>query len=346
MPVKPNDKWARGNNSAYTFMADNIPRLTTYKAALIHFNAVKPFSKGASKGKKPLGLNRRYDRTQIRIDAPTHDTENFRDDNPIIIKYYETDIAIYHQHGSFTFSVGDWNTISTVQILQELFGVDKFAKRNGKAYYFDGIGHAYRIGKKLYVSADGTVSTEDMENETRHVVDKEKFKALKERFAVFTDYAKMVTSLTLGGKGIGMDLCRGDYKPNHYQPRSAKYILTCDTTQMNYHTKPQAYIRNEFFEQVNNAMEIADEGKRMEAMLPLVEFLSFSASTEYDQRILPDHDREYVWKMDTKRLIYFFNELLKFQYQKEVLTLEEVPIGTIQHDSNKKYREYSTEACL
>jgi len=346
MPVKPNDKWARGNNSAYTFMADNIPRLTTYQEAMIHFNAVKPFSKGASKGKKPLGLNRRYDRTQIRIDAPTHDTENFRDDNPIVIKYYETDIAIYHQHGSFTFSVGDWNTISTVQVLQELLGVGKFARRNGKAYYFDGMGHAYRIGKKLYVSADGTVSTEDMKNETRHVVNKQAMKEMKERFAVFIDYAKMVNSLTLGGKGIGMDLCRGDYTPNNYQPRSGKYVLTTDTTRMNYHTKATAYIRNQFFDQVLDAMKIADETKRMEAMLPLVEFLSFCASTDYQSQGLPNGDREYVWKMDNRRLAYFFFELVKFQYQKEVLTLEEVPIGTIQHDSNKKYREYSTEACL
>jgi hypothetical protein len=335
MPVKPNDKWARGNNSAYTFMADNIPRLTTYQEALIHFNAVKPFSKGASEGMKPLGLNRRYDRTQIRKDA----------DN-LIIKHYHTDIAIYHSHGGFTFSMGGYDSISTVQILQELLGVEKFAKRNGKAYYFDGMGHAYRIGMKLYVSSCGTVSTEDMQHETRHTINKEGFKAVKDRFKIFTDYAKMVTSLTLGGKGLGIELCRNGYKADHYQPRSAKYILTTDTTRMNWNKKEQAYIRNEFFDQVNNAIKIADEGKRMEAMLPLVEFLSFSASTDYDQRQLPDGDVEYVWKMDNKRLSNFFNELLKFHYQKEVLKLEEVPIGTIQHDSNKKYREYSTEACL
>jgi hypothetical protein len=335
MSVKPNDKWARGNNSAYTFMADNIPRLTTYQEAMIHFNAVKPFSKGASAGKKPLGLNRRYDRTQIRTDI-----------DKLVIKHYESDIAIYHSHGGFTFSMGGYDSISTVQILQELLGVEKFAKRNGKAYYFDGMGRAYRIGMKLYVSSDGTVSTEDMVNETRHTINKEGFKAVKDRFKIFTDYAKMVTSLTLGGKGVGLDLCRGGYIADHYQPRSAKYILTTDTTRMNWNKKEQAYIRNEFFDQVKTAMEIKEEGERMEAMLPLVEFLSFSASTEYDQRQLPNGDVDYAWKMDNKRLIFFFNELLKFHYQKEVLTLEEVPIGTIQHDSNKKYREYSTEACL
>jgi len=346
MSVKPNDKWARGNNSAYTFMADNIPRLATYQEALIHHNAVKPFSKGASEGMKPLGLNRRYDRTQIRMGDYAPETSESRDDRPIIIKHYHTDIAIYHSHGGFTFSMGGYDSISTVQILQELLGVEKFAKRNGKAYYFDGMGHAYRIGMKLYVSSCGTVSTEDMQHETRHTINKEGFKAVKDRFKIFTDYAKMVTSLTLGGKGLGIELCRNGYKADHYQPRSAKYILTTDTTRMNWNKKEQAYIRNEFFDQVNNAMKIADEGKRMEVMLPLVEFLSFSASTDYDQRQLPDGDVEYVWKMDNKRLSNFFNELLKFHYQKEVLKLEEVPIGTIQHDSNKKYREYSTEACL
>ena len=351
MPVKPNDKWARGNNSAYCFMADNIPRLNTYQEALIHFNAVKPFSKGANKGLKPLGLNRKYDRTQIRMGERvegqyTDSGDYIREDHPIIIKYYQTDIAIYHSHGGYTFSMGGYDSISTVQVLQELLGVDKFARRNGKAYYFDGIGHAFLIGNKLYVSSDGTVSTEDMQNETRHVVNKQAMKEMKERFAVFIDYAKMVNSLTLGGKGIGMDLCRGNYTPNNYQPRSGKYILTTDTTRMNYHTKDTAHIRNQFFDQVLDAMKIADDTKRMEEMLPLVEFLSFSATTDYQSQGLPNGDRDYTWKMDNKRLTYFFFELVKFQYQKEVLTLEEVPIGTIQHDSNKKYREYSTEACL
>ena len=344
MPVKPNDKWARGNNNAYCFMADNIPRLTTYQEALIHHNAVKPFSKGESKGKKPLGLNRRYDRTQIRIDTPIDFTTVH--DHPIIIRHYETDIAIYHPNGAFTFSMGGLDSISTVQILQELFGVGKFARRNGKAYYFDGIGHAYLIGMKLYVSSDGTVSTEDMANESRQVIAKEAFKAIKEQFTVFTDYAKMVTSLTLGGKGTGMSLCRGAYKPDHYQPRSSRYLLVSDTNALNWNRQIQANMRNEFFEQINDAMKIADETKRMEEMLPLVEFLSFCASTDYDSQALPNGDRDYTWKMDNKRLIYFFYELIKFQFYKEVFTIEEVPIGTIQHDSNKKYHEFSTEKCL
>ena len=351
MPVKPNDKWARGNNNAYCFMADNIPRLTTYQEALIHFNAVKPFSKGDAKGKKPLGLNRRYSRTQIRMgdrveEQCTDSGDYIREDQPIIIRQYETDIAIYHSHGGFTFSMGGLDSISTVQVLQELLGVDKFARRNGKAYYFDGIGHAYLIGMKLYVSSDGTVSTEDMANESRQVIAKEAFKAIKDRYAVFTDYAKMVTSLTLGGKGTGVDLCRGEYKPDHYQPRSSRYLLVSDTNALNWNRQIQANMRNEFFEQINNAMKIADETKRMEEMLPLVEFLSFCASTDYDSQGLPNGDRDYTWKMDNKRLIYFFYELIKFQFYKEVFTIEEVPIGTIQHDSNKKYHEFSTEKCL
>jgi hypothetical protein len=178
------------------------------------------------------------------------------------------------------------------------------------------------------------------------VIAKEAFKAIKERFAVFTDYAKMVTSLTLGGKGTGMSLCRGAYKPDHYQPRSSRYLLVSDTNALNWNRQIQANMRNEFFEQINNAMGIKEESARMEEMLPLVEFLSFCASTDYDSQGLPNGDRDYTWKMDNKRLIYFFYELIKFQFYKEVFTIEEVPIGTIQHDSNKKYHEFSTEKCL
>jgi hypothetical protein len=334
---EPNTKWARGNGNQYCFMADNIPRLTTYREAEIHFDAVKPFSKGASKGKKPLGYNRRYDRVQIRRETG--------EINKLVVKHYATDIATYKEDGSFVFATGGYDSASTTQILQELFGLEKFARRKGKAYYFDGMGHAYRFTNGLRVNADGHVDTDSAYMESRHALDKDKFKEIKAKYQIFTDYAKIVTTMTQGGEAHATKIARGGYKKDNFSARNPRHMLSCDQGPIHYHKKQHGQLRAEFFNELDRAIEIADETKRMEAMMPLVEFMSFSATTDYNTRMDGD-DIRYTWKMDNKRLIYFFNELLKFHYAKEVFTKEHIPLGTIAHDSNYKYIELSTASCL
>jgi hypothetical protein len=341
MPVKPNEKWARGYNSAYCFMADNIPELKTYREAEIHYEAVKPFSKGASKGKKPLGYNRRYDRVQIRKAYTEEDGLG-----KFIIKHYHTDIATYKEDGSFVFATGGYDSASTTQILQELFGLEKFGRRKGKAYYFDGIGHAYRFTHGLRVYADGHVDADSAYMESRHALDKNKFKEIKAKYQIFTDYAKMVTTMTQGGEAHATKIARGGYEDSRgYSARNVRHMLSCDQGPIHFNKKKHAELRAEFFNELDCAIEIADETQRMEAMMPLVEFVSFSATTDYSTR-MENNDIRYTWKMDNKRLIYFFNEVLKFHYAKEVFTKEHIPLGTIAHDSNYKYIELSTEACL
>jgi len=330
---KPNDKWARGNSNQYCFMADNIPELKTYREAEIHYEAVKPFSKGASKGKKPLGYNRRYDRVQIRMETG--------DIGKIVIKHYHTDIATYKEDGSFVFATGGYDSASTTQILQELFGLEKFARRKGKAYYFDGMGRAYRFTNGLRVNADGHVDTDSAYMESRHALNKDKFKEIKDRYAIFTDYAKMVTTMTQGGEAHATKIARGGYKIGSFSARNPRHMLSCDQGPIHYHKKRHGELRAEFFNELDRACLIADETKRMEAMMPLVEFLSFSASTNYSTRMDGD-DIRYTWTVDNKRLTYFFNEVLKFHYGEEVFNKEHVPLGTIAHDSNYKYIELST----
>ena len=330
---KPNDKWARGNSNTYCFMADRIPQLLTYREAMIHHDATKPFSKGVSVGKKPLGYNRRYDRVQIRTETG--------DIGKIVIKHYTTDIATYKEDGSFVFATGGYDSASTVQILQEMFGLEKFARRKGKAYYFDGIGHAYRFTHGLRVYADGHVDTDSAYMESRHALNKDKFKEIKAKYQIFTEYAKMVTTMAQGGEAHATKIARGDYKIGSYSARNPRHMLSCDQGPIHYNKKQHGELRAEFFNELDSACLISDETKRMEVMLPLVEFLSFSASTNYSTRMDGD-DIRYTWKVDNKRLTYFFNEVLKFHYGEEVFNKEHVPLGTIAHDSNYKYIELST----
>jgi hypothetical protein len=341
--METNTKWARGNNHSYCFMPDNIPSLRSYREARIHYDAVTPFSKGVHKGEKPFGHNRRYSRVIMRRE-PSDTVYNCEG---IVVKHYDTDIVKFHADGQFTFN-GTYESVSTAQILQEIFGVEKFARRKGKIYYFDSSGKAYRLNGEIRVFADGLVDADSVHVEYKHVLNRNALKERMQKFAVFLEYACMVIDMTRGGKGVGTDYARyfAPKQGEYYSARNVRYAICCDSTVMRYDPNRCAQLRKMFFDDVLTTMEIADEAKRMEAMLPIVEYMGFCASTDYDHRYAPNgqnNDVEYTWRMDTKRLKFFFTELVKFHYAKEVFTQEPIPLGTIGHDLNKKYIEYGTE---
>ena len=158
---------------------------------------------------------------------------------------------------------------------------------------------------------------------------------------------RSVVNMTQGGKGMGTDYARYT-KPKsneYYGARSVNNALCCDVTMMRYYPKQCISLREMFFDDVMMAMEIADEAKRMEAMLPIVEYMGFCASTNYESRYAPSpinrEQIEYSWRIDAKRFKYFFTQLVKFQYAKEVFTQEPIPLGTIGHDLNWKYVEFA-----
>lgn len=345
MPVKPNDKWARENAWA-CHMADDIPTLRNYREALIHHNAVSPFSKGRNKGKKPLGHNRRYDRVLIRMsEKMDHSEDSFG--HSIIVSQYNKDIVTYFPDGRLTLDSGTYDSISTTQIMQELLGLERIGRRKGKIYYFDGIGHAYRITNGLRICADGHVDINSVYMESRHVLNKEKMKAMRAKYKPFTDYAKMVIDITQGSKLLAKDIMSaiGMAVKSHHSARNPQYVLSCEVAPIQYNQRENGNVRNKFFNELDRAIEIADETKRLEAMLPLVEYVSFCAARYYDSRA-EGNDVLYKWEMNNDRFKHFFTEVLKFHYGKELFTKELAPIGTITHDGNYKYIELSTQACL
>ena len=340
--METNTKWARGNNHSYCFMPDNIPSLRSYREASIHFDAVSPFGKGIHKGEKPFGLNRRYSRVLMRKEPSGTEYDGAE----IIVKHFDTDIVKFHSDGRFTFN-GTYETVSTAQILQEIFGVEKFARRKGKIYYFDSSGKAYRLNGEIRVCADGLVDADSVHVEHKHVLNRNALKEKMKEFAPFLDYACMVVNMTQGGKGLGTDYARYT-KPKeggYYGARSVSNALCCNMHMMRYYPKECISLREMFFDDVMMAMEIEDEVKRMEAMLPIVEYMGFCASADYEHRYMPNinnrDDVEYTWHIDAKRFKYFFTQLVKFQYAKEVFTQEPIPLGTIGHDLNWKYVEFA-----
>jgi hypothetical protein len=314
-------------------MPDDIPHLRDYHSASLWFDAVKPFAKGHKVGEKPLGRNRRYGRVVIERDItlPTQ---------PILIKHYNTYIATYHNDGRMQFQTGSYDSISTIQILQEVYGHEHFTRQRCKAYFLDNNGKYFRITKGLTVEADGVANTADLKHEYVRMINREKFKAVKAIYKSFMDYAKQINTLAKGG--VAWTNALGVSGASIYYARMSDQILTTDTNRMGWRKDSQIELRIRFFEKVRLAMLESNEEARMEAMYPLVEFLSFSASTECTTSLIQGDERQYTWKTDNPRLQSFFNNLLKFHHAHDVFEDTEVPLGIIRHDSNAKYFTYAT----
>ena len=306
-------------------MPDDIPRLPDYHSAQLWFSAVKPFSKGRKVGEKPLGRNRRYDRVIISREAES---------NAIVITHYYTPILKYYANGAMDIQTGGYDSISTVQILQELLGQQKFLRRRTKAYYVDtttGSQQFYRFSDGLSLNADSTVNLATTTTEYYHLLNKLKFKEIKAQYADFMAYAVSVNNLTKGGKARESELRIHGCKPmNHYYFRSASNVLHTDSRNVFWNKTQQLELREKFFELVHAA------NGNMEAWYPLVQHLSFAAGSYTSWNGAQDN-REYEWETDTKRMQSFFNTILKYHHATEVFERVEVPLGSIKHDENKKY---------
>jgi hypothetical protein len=318
-------------------LADRLPHLANYREAQLWHDAVKPFSKGRSVGTKPLGRNRKYDRFKIRKDWMRE---------IIIVKHYSTDILQYNADGSL-FIKTDYDSISTVQGLQELLGAERFVRRKMKAYYKDRNGHFYRIKGGLKVNADNTADTSTLTPETVHEIDRPAFKQIRDRYKDFMEYVYLTNNLTLGGEAYASALVlesveNGDVEHGFYR-KNASVALCIDTVQMRWYRNPQFSIRDAFFAEVEDAMRLDGEDK-YKAYHHLATFLSWSAATTYEGTTWNQtgDDRHYKWQVDNRRLRQFFDGLLKFRFPKLVFKEIEVPLGTIRHNTNIKYFEHGT----
>lgn len=308
-------------------MPDDLPRLANYNEARLWYSAVKPFAKGRKAGEKPLGRNRRYDRALISREA---------DSGAIVITHYNTPILKFYENGAMDLQTGGYDSISTVQILQEVLGPKNFLRRRTKAYYVDtttGTQRFYRFSNTLSLNADRSVNLATTTTEYYHLLNKQKYKEVQKRYADFMEYAVSVNSLTKGGKATTNEvLLRGAKINANYYLRSAQHVLSSDSRSISWNKSAQLDIRELFFNR------LVEANGNMEEWYPLVLHLSFSCATNVHSSF-PDEGgtRTHEWETDTKRMKNFFNTILKYHHASEVFEKVEVPLGEIKHDSNKKF---------
>lgn len=332
-------------NYVRAHLADRLPHLGNYREAQLWHDAVKPFSKGRSAGTKPLGRNRKYDRFKIRAEYDyTSDTDTTKQN--YIVKHYSTDILRYNADGSLVIKT-DYDSISTVQGLQELLGADKFVRRKCKAYYKDSNDKYYRIKGGLKVNADNTADTSTLTPEVVHEIDRPMLKQIRERYKDFMEYVLLANNLTQGGEALASVLVLEGVEDgngvNTFYRKNASVALSIDSTQIRWYRNPQFAVRDAFFSEVERAMQLEGEDK-YKAYHHLGTFLSFSASNNFTGTTWLNNgsDRNYKWQVDNRRLRSFFDGLLKYRFPTLVFKKVEVPLGVIRHDTNIKYFECGT----
>ena len=192
-------------------MSERLPTLTTYEAALRHYNSVVPLRAGNKKGERPLGAVRRYIRSLIRLE-PNYRSDRNPDLNPsagntagntentgnglakdVVLSYYDNDIIRFTPDDRVIVSTCGWSSISTYGFISDVLGMRlKFSRARSRIYYVQtGVGsHLLPQDGKSGVTIDlhtgeatggGTVET--------YALDKPAMNALRGKFKEFINYA-------------------------------------------------------------------------------------------------------------------------------------------------------------
>ena len=171
------------NNYARAFMGEDLDSMPDYATALKIYNARKPYIKGKYKGERPLGKNRKHDRSRVELDK----------EGNIVVKHWQTNIIAYKPNGDIVLTCGGWSSISTAQIMQELLGVDKICRVHCKIYYRHNNQFHYLSGL-LYIESDGSPLFSN--DEYVHKPELEVLKKYRKQYAFFSEYAKQVLTMS------------------------------------------------------------------------------------------------------------------------------------------------------
>ena len=312
--------------------SDLFPNLPTYRDAYVHWAAVKPYSKGKSKGEKPLGGNRRFDRSLIRQDG-----------NDIVCSLYGTDVIRYKPDNTIVLQHAGWESISTTEIMALVLryrfvegGGRRFAlrdsgypviRKHNKMYVVDGNGVNHRFDSKIIIRPDNSV--EGGATEYVHRIKKPLMAQIRKHYAEFVEY------MTFYAQSVGNDLDLGSRKVAH---------LPTNMSEMRWNKIDLARQRSSFFavldETVSGDPLLTNEAK----LETFFELSATIAANAYD----------YVWVgygqrrnfVTPKTMREHFYELCKYEFSEALFEEVEAEKGKVVLDGNHKYVEFGADATL
>ena len=312
-----------GNSNARNgWMPENLPHLPTYEKALAHWESVRPYSKGADQGKRPLGEKRRYSRSIIRK------VHQLTGDDAIVLSYYNNDVVRLYPNGSKKFSICGYPSISTTHVLNETSRTDNlhFTREKGKIYAVYK-GTFYRMPSRGYVeiSADGAIR--GYEIESQHSIDFDAMKAMRDKYASFVTFIRDMLTIN-------------QYVEVNPNTDDLDGFFVSELVRVYYMPSLKSAVRTErgvagsmliFFDLLNEALTL-DEGEKLKRFYHLANKLLCSVLMEKSA----NYASMRIAKFEDAK--HHFYELIKYRFASEVFNKKEVlPRDRGVHDSNKHY---------
>jgi hypothetical protein len=304
------------DNYVRSYMGENLDSMPDYATALQIYEARKPYIKGKHKGERPLGKNRRHDRSRIRVE----------DNGDIVVKHWHTDIITYRLDGSIVLETGGWESISTAMIMQELLGVDRICRVNCKIYYRTA-GQYYHIKPTLAVEPDGLLGTCNYEEV--YVPNKGALKAYQNKYAFFLEYAKYVITMS--------NEFKYEHEGSSYTQRHAAVWLYTSVYEVCNTTNKQNLRREEFF----NALDLISEKQgddKLQELYQQVTILAYAAAPMWG-----GSDGCTIFTVNFPKFKQFFYELLKYRYAFDIFERKIANTGKPVRDPNAKYVLYGND---
>jgi hypothetical protein len=308
------------NNYARAYMGENLDSMPDYATALKIYNARKPYIKGKYKGERPLGKNRKHDRSRIELD----------NDGNIRVKHWQTDIIVYKPDGSISLDCGGWSSISTAQIMQELLGINKICRVHCKIYYrYDD--HFYLVGGNSYsgIHTDPSGYPINVNDEYVWVAQKEEMAKYRKQYAFFSEYAKQVLTMS------------SDFRANttnHSTPAfegetlKEWYMTPLIKTSDRHDVKARERARDAMFGYLDSLSTKAEED-RLQAMYELLAPVTYMMGANHYRYLTG----VVQWECDYKRFKRGFDDLLKHHFASEIFTTKLASKKSPVRDPNAKY---------
>jgi hypothetical protein len=304
------------NNYARAFMGENLDSMPDYATALKIYNARKPYIKGKYKGERPLGNNRRHDRSRIELD----------NDGNIRVKHWQTDIIVYKPDGSISLDCGGWSSISTAQIMQELLGVDKICRVHCKIYYRHNNEFHY-LASGLHIEPNGSplFST----NEYVWVAQKEEMAKYRKKYAFFSEYAKQVLTMSSDFRANATN-----HSTPAFEGETLKewYMSPLLNTSTRHDMKARDRARDSLFGYLDSLSDKAEED-RLQAMYELLAPVTYMMGANHYRYLTG----VVQWECNYAQFKRGFENLIKHHFASEIFTTKLASKKSPVRDPNAKY---------
>ena len=298
-----------------------IPALSTFDEVKKHHDSVAPI-RGRSKETRPLGKRRNYchmtivrnTRSVISDDEPLGkfmDTFSYR--------LYNTDCVEWFPDGKVHVKHQGWNSPTTMQFMTySLAKLGHIDSVRGKWYFVNKQGRNFLMDKGITLVKEGDAYVaESVIVENRYKANRKAINALRKKYKNFIDYGKNALSI--------------DPNITRLEVAEACHGLSFNDVQLTpsyqWNSKRNADVENRA--KLFLALDKSNESGDLTLIYELMTYVACNAGQyNYDSQKIT---------CSPKKFADFFDDVLKYQFAKDLFTVVPAVDGEQFHDSNKKY---------